>query len=217
MKSAKPFEIKVRPPVSLRPEPSDIANRAGYWFGVRSGELYGLGTVYGLDLLQKKWEPFLERGRPDADSFERMKANSEPWVNATGVERDVRVEVILRERYTNRRLELIQLTRGWGVPASALWGAILDVGMPSVEELLRELRPGYAAWVDSGAEKDAWTGAVQELWSVCSRSEIGETSESPSVGRLGSSYLIPKGTDTATAESNNEMTISHGGVLHHSP
>ena len=217
MTSAKPFEIKVRPPVSLRPGPSEIANRAGYWFGVRSGELYGLGTVYGLDLLQKKWEPFLERGRPDADSFERMKANSEPWVNATGVERDVRVEVILREQYTNRRLELIQLTRGWGVPASALWGAILDVGIPSVEELLRELRPGYAARVDSGAEKDAWTGVVQELWSGVLQVGNRRDQRIAERWRLGSSYLIPKGTDTATAESNNEMTISHGGVLHHSP
>ena len=165
MKSSKPFEMKVRPPVLLRPEPAEIAVRAGYWFSVRSGELYGLGTVYGLDLLDEKWEPFLDGGRPDAASFERMKTSSEPWVTAKVVEREVRIEVILRERYTDYRLRLIQLTRGWGVPAPALWGAILDIGMPYLEELLRELRPGYAAWVDSGAEQDAASGAVQELWS----------------------------------------------------
>ena len=159
------FQTRVRPPVLLRPEPSETADRAGYWFGVRSGELYGLGTVYGLDLLEEKWKPFLDGGRPDAASFERMKASLEPWVTAKVVERQVRIEVILREQFTDYRLRLIQLTRGWGVPAPALWGAILDMGMPYVEELLCEWRPGYAAWVDSGAEQDAASGAVQELWS----------------------------------------------------
>ena len=165
MESPKAYEVRVRPPVLLSPEPSEIANRAGYWFSVRSGELYGLGTVYGPDRLNEKWERFIDGGPPDADSFERMKASSEPWVTAKAVVREVRVEVILRERYTDYRLRLIQLTRGWGVPAPALWGAILDMGMPYVEELLRELRPGYADWVNSGAEQDAASGAVQELWS----------------------------------------------------
>ena len=164
MKNFK-FNVKLRPPVLLRPEPSDVADRAAYWFSVRPGELYGLGTVYGLDRLYEKWQPYIDGGRPDADSFERMKANIEPWVTAKKAEREVRIEVILRERYTGYRLQMIQLTRGWGVPAPALWGAILVMGMPYVDELLREWRPRYAAWVDSGAERDATSAAVQELWS----------------------------------------------------
>ena len=159
----KKFLLKVRPPVLLRPEPAEIVARSAHWFGVRSGEMYGLAAAVGLDPLKAKWKPFVNRHQPDSKSFARMKAESEPWTIGADVNEEVvRPEVILRSSDTAMRLHLWWKVSG--VLAPEVWGAVFDVGAPYLDEILRELNPGYAAWVDAGAAEQATPGFVTQIW-----------------------------------------------------
>ena len=146
-------------------------------------QLAARGAV--LDPLEAKWEPFVNGHQPDSKSFARMKAESEPWtIGADVIEEVVRPEVILRSSYTAMRLQMAWKVSG--VPAPEMWGAVFDVGAPHLDQILRELNPGYAAWVGAGAAEQSTPGFVTQIWErvieIANRRVLGRRAEEQGAG-----------------------------------